>query len=234
MSQAVRGSKPGPRRALSETEILDAALRLLDEAGAAGLSVRSVAARVGVAPNALYTYFPTKAALVRALIDALMGRVDRDALLDGTRPWRARITDFALDARALLLAHPGAVPLLLSSPFDGPNALALGERLLDAFADAGLGPADAARASYLVMTYVLGTVALDVAELEPAAAPLEEPARTQARREALTQIPAEGFPRTAAGIEAIAAYNSTQQYLWGLDRVLDGVMALRPKPARRR
>ncbi len=225
MSQAVRGTRPGPRRALSEAEILGAALRLLDEAGAAGLSVRSVAARVGVAPNALYTYFPTKAALVRALIDALMGQLDRDALLDDTCPWRARVTAFALDARALLLAHPGAVPLLLSSPFDGPNALALGERLLAALADAGLEPADAARASYVLFTYVLGTVALDVAELQPAAAPVDEPARTEARREGLTQIPAEAFPRTAGSRDVIAAYNSTAQYLWGLDRLLDGVMA---------
>ncbi|HZB21883.1 MAG TPA: helix-turn-helix domain-containing protein, partial [Blastococcus sp.] len=52
----------GPRRALTEDEILDAALGLLDEGGPDAASVRGIAARVGVAPNAVYTYFPDKAA----------------------------------------------------------------------------------------------------------------------------------------------------------------------------
>jgi hypothetical protein len=43
--------RPGPRRVLSEEEILDAALELLDEGGPNAASVRGVAAKVGVAPN---------------------------------------------------------------------------------------------------------------------------------------------------------------------------------------
>ena len=58
----------GPRRALSEDQILDAAFALMDEGGAAAASVRGIAARVGVAPNAVYTYFPDKAAVVKALV----------------------------------------------------------------------------------------------------------------------------------------------------------------------
>ncbi len=217
---APQRTRPGPRRALSEPDILAAALALLDAGGPAALSVRGVAAAMEVAPNALYTYFPTKAALVRALVDDLLGRIDRDVLENRRRPWRARVTRFALDTRALLLAHPGSVPLLLSSPFDGPNALAIGERLLDVLADTGLAPADAARASYLLMTYVLGTVALDVAEQEPAAIGRDEPVRIAARRAALSQLPAESFPHTAAAVDVIAAYNSTKQFRWGLDRLL--------------
>ena len=66
----------GPRRALSEEEILDAALGLLDEGGANAASVRGIAARVGVAPNAVYTYFPDKAAVVKALVERLLWEVD--------------------------------------------------------------------------------------------------------------------------------------------------------------
>jgi TetR/AcrR family tetracycline transcriptional repressor len=45
----------GPRRATTEDEILDVALALLDEGGATAVSIRGIAARVGVAPNAVYT-----------------------------------------------------------------------------------------------------------------------------------------------------------------------------------
>ena len=96
----------------------------------------AVAAALGVAPGALYTYFPTKAALVRALVDDLLGRVDL-TLLDARAP-REGVEAFALAWRAVLLAHPGVVPLLLGSPFDGPQALAAGERLLDVLVHGGL------------------------------------------------------------------------------------------------
>jgi TetR/AcrR family tetracycline transcriptional repressor len=33
----------------------------------------------------------------------------------------------------------------------------------------------------------------------------------------------EAFPRTAAAAAALARYISTEQYLWGLRRVLDGI-----------
>jgi AcrR family transcriptional regulator len=58
-AQAIQRRR-GPRRALSEAEILDAALSLLDHGDADAASVRGTAARVGVAPNAVYTYFPDK------------------------------------------------------------------------------------------------------------------------------------------------------------------------------
>jgi TetR/AcrR family tetracycline transcriptional repressor len=221
MAQRSTG-RPGPRRSLAEGDILGAAVGLLDRGGAAALSLRAVAAAVGVAPNALYTYFRTKTALLHAVTDELLGQVDHQLLADPARSWRDRLAQYALDVRATLLAHPGSAPLLLSSPLDGPHALAAGEALLGVLAEAGLDSADAARASYLLMTYVLGTVAFDVAELESGADPLDDTARTTSRRAAL-DIPAEQYPRTAARADVIAAYNSTQQYLWGLHRLLDGL-----------
>ena len=99
--------RPGPRRALTEDEILDAALCLLDDGGANAASIRGIAAKVGVAPNAVYTYFPDKAAVVKALVERLLGEVDHDVFADRSRPWRERVEALALDLRAHLSAHPG-------------------------------------------------------------------------------------------------------------------------------
>jgi hypothetical protein len=54
---------------------------------------------------------------------------------------------------------------MISGPMDGPQAFALNERLLQLLADAGLDPTDAARAAYLLIVYVFGSIALDVADL---------------------------------------------------------------------
>src|SRR3954463_1686667 len=130
MSGVVVPRRRGRRRALTEDEILDAALGLLDHGGPDAASVRGIAARGGGAPNAVYTYFPDKAAVVRALVERLLGEVDHDVFADRERPWRERVEALATELRAKLSAHPGAVGLMVSSRMDGPNALALHERLL--------------------------------------------------------------------------------------------------------
>ena len=76
MAVPAKRGRRGPRRALTEDEILDAALSLLDDGGPSAASVRGIAARVGVAPNAVYTYFPDKAAVVKALVERLLWEVD--------------------------------------------------------------------------------------------------------------------------------------------------------------
>src|SRR5438552_17078267 len=102
MAEARRG-RPGPRRTLDEQTILGAALALLAERGTDGVSVRGIAARVGVAPNAIYTYFPDKAAVLHGLVEQLLGRVNHDRITDPSLPWRDRIRALAPHLRADLL-----------------------------------------------------------------------------------------------------------------------------------
>src|SRR5688500_18425279 len=163
MSVPALRRRRGPRRALTEDEILDAALSLLDEGGVNAASVRGIAARVGVAPNAVYTYFPDKAAVIKALVERLLGEVDHDVFADRNRPWRDRVEALALALRAHLSDHDGAASLMIGGPMDGPHALALNERLLRLHADAGLDRTSAARGSYLLIVYVFRPIALEVA-----------------------------------------------------------------------
>lgn len=175
--------RPGPRRTLSEQAILDAALALLAELGAERVTIRGVAARVGIAPNAVYTYFPDKAAVLQGLIEQLLGRVQDSQAGDSSVPWRDRVHALSGDLRNELLSHPGSVHLLLSSSLDGPNAQAIGAALLAILADADLAPDVAARGAHLVNVHVLGSVALETTDQAAA----------------------------------------TDQFRWGLDRLLDGL-----------
>ena len=213
----------GPRRATTEDEILDAALALMDQGGATAVTVRGIAARVGVAPNAVYTYFPDKAAVVKALVERLLSEVNHDVFADRTQPWRLRVEALALELRQRLTAHPGVVQLMISGPVTGPQALALHEALLELLDDAGLSPADAPRASYLLFIYVVGSLALVVADAqEPGPLP-SEAEWIAARRRTLAGTPGGPYPRAAAAVATRAAYISTEQYLWGLHRLLDGI-----------
>jgi TetR/AcrR family transcriptional regulator, tetracycline repressor protein len=223
MTAPAKRGRRGPRRALTEDEILDAALSLLDQGGSTAATMRGIAAKVGVAPNAVYTYFPGKAAVVKALVERLLGEVDHDVFADRTQPWRRRVEALALELRARLSAHPGAVPLMIGGTMDGPHALALNERLLELLADAGLDPTDAARAAYLLIVYVFGSIALEVAaQHQPGPLPPESE-RIATRQITFAATPAEHYPRAAAAASTLAGSISTEQYVWGVRRVLDGV-----------
>lgn len=223
MTEMPQRRRPGPKGTLSDQTILDAAQNLLSSGGAGAVTIRGIAAQVGVAPNAVYTYFPGKAAVLRALVERLLGEVDLDGLTDRTHPWRHRLQSLAVEFRTRLLSHPGAVNLLLSGPMDGPNALALRERLLEVFADAGLEPDDTARASYVLTTYILGSIALEAAELEHSGPPPPEDERVAARHVGFTAMPSDRYPRTAATATTMARYVTTEQFIWGLTRLLDGL-----------
>jgi TetR/AcrR family transcriptional regulator, tetracycline repressor protein len=221
MTAPSKRRRPGPRRALTEDEILDATLQLLDEGGANGVSVRGIAAKVGVAPNAVYTYFPDKAAVIRALVERLFGEIDHGVFADQTKPWRQRVESLAIELRGRLAAHPGAVILMIGQPRTGPHALALSERLLELFADAGLTPTDAARSSHLLFGYVFSSVALEISDLNQPGSPTTEE-RIAARRQA-SAAPAGQYPRITAAAAVMASTISAEQYLWGLHRLLDGI-----------
>jgi len=216
-------SRRGPRRALNKDEILDAALTLSDEGGSNAVSVRGIAARVGVAPNAVYTYFPDKAAVISALVERLLGDVNHQVFADRTQPWRARVESLALELKERLAAHPGAVPLMFSGPMNGPQALGLSERLLELLGDAGLRPTDAARATYLLIVYLFGSIALTIPDPDQASPLPPEDAPMAARSRVSAKTPAQTYPRTTAAAPTRASYISTEQYLWGLHRLLDGI-----------
>jgi TetR/AcrR family tetracycline transcriptional repressor len=221
------GPRRRSRRTLSHDEILDAALELLDEGGIEATSVRGIAGKVGVAPNAVYTYYLDKAAVLAALSDRILGDVDHDVFADRSQPWRARLESVALELRQHLSAHPSAVPLMIrAAAMGGPHARALNEQLLALFVDIGLDPSDAARAAYLLNAYVFGSLALQASgALEPLPRAPEAPRPTSAAGTPDTS-PATPLTETPAPAGTVAADASADQYVWGLHRLLDGLATL--------
>lgn len=209
--------RPGPRRSISQTDIVAAAFEILEQKGFSAVSVRGVAASVGLTPTALYTYFPSKNALLRAMVEQLLSTVDIDAAsgVDGppgvAAAWRDRVRAHAAALRARLAEHVGAIVLVTSGPLDGPHALGLNESLVAGFVADGMPHADAACAARAVRAYVLGVAALDAAERagDPAGA-------SPSAADDTLWSDAAAFPLTAATTLAGDGFD------WGLDRLLDG------------
>lgn len=224
VSTAEPAGRRGPRRSLGLAQVVDAALDVLDEGGPDALSVRAVAAALGVRPNALYTYVGSRAALEREVVERVLSD-SNTALLEGEGRWQHRILAFATSLRTALLRHPGAARLLMTAPMDGPTALLVGERLIAAIVDGGLSTTEASRASYALIVQVLGSVALEVAETAGTPPLPPEKDRVSDRLAALEWLDAEQWPMTAATKEVTASWISTEQFTWSIQRLLAGIDA---------
>jgi AcrR family transcriptional regulator len=135
------------RREATKAEILDAAWDLVAEEGLAGLSLRDLAARVGMRAPSLYQYFDSK----HAIYDAMFGQGAREALEevdinDGTGNTRElmrasahKMFDFVTSnpARSLLLFQR-TIPGFEPSAESYAPAVALIERLQTFLAEHGI------------------------------------------------------------------------------------------------
>ena len=212
----------GRPRTLEPEQVVGAALELVDESGPEGLSVRGVAGRLGVQPNAVYTYVASRAALEQAIVEQVLAEAD-SARLAGEDAWHERIVAYAVSLRQVLLRHPAVARVMMTAPMNGPNALLVGERLMGALRAGGLTAEDAARAAYAVIVQVLGAVALEVAETDGRPPLPPEAERIAERRAGLDGLDAADWPLTAATRDVAAQWISTDQFVWSVERLLAGV-----------
>jgi TetR/AcrR family transcriptional regulator, tetracycline repressor protein len=127
--------------------------------------MRSLARRLGVAPNALYSYVPSKTALIDDLLDELLASVESPSA-DHPDPVAA-IHTMMSSTYDVLTAQPDLVPLYLARQgARGPNAVALGEVLDALLARAGVEPAAVALARRVLIIHTIGSAAFAVGDTD--------------------------------------------------------------------
>jgi AcrR family transcriptional regulator len=150
---------PRPAR-IDRAAVLDATLALADEEGLAAVSMRAVAARLGVTPMALYRHVGDKSQLLDGLVEQLLLELPLPA---STLPWQARLDALAAAMRATARKHPRVFPLLLQRPATTPGAMRARDAVYGALRDAGADESAIPRVERLVSTFVLGFAASEAA-----------------------------------------------------------------------
>jgi TetR/AcrR family tetracycline transcriptional repressor len=211
----------GQRAGLSREQVLAAARRIADAEGVDRLTMRRLAAELGVMPNALYTYVPDKEALLDALLDDLLADVDPgDPAAE--EDWRDGLVRVMDASRRLLLAHPQLAPVFLARPALGPNAARLGEITLALLRRGGVEGERAVEALRVLLVYSLGFAAFQAPRLQT-----DSPARTEQVEAAYAGLPEDRFPRLRRLAGPLAAPTDDRQFHTGLRWLLDGIAARR-------
>jgi len=165
----VKARSPVPVRLASSGdalrgEVVRAGIVIADEEGLAALSIRGIAAKVGVPPMSLYRHVANKQQLLLLMADAAFAE---EQLPRPARTWRTELEQCARLEWRLFRRHPWlARVVIITRPTALPRALAFADRALGALAQAGFAPADALRIHIVLHGFVQGLAVNLEAELE--------------------------------------------------------------------
>ncbi len=205
-------SRGRPRdNGLTRDRVLVEALALIDRDGLEALTMRRLAADLGVSPMALYNHVRNKQDLLQGVASVILTQVS----FSSDHPdWRERIRAGFRKLRRICLAHAGAVRIM-ETVDEAPLAIfSLMEVTLAALEEIGTSTEEAMRAYFLLTNFTLGQVAYELHGPFPALNPVEV-----GRHQPFAQA---GFPhveRTAL----IANWDFDAAFEFGLSVILSGL-----------
>ena len=229
---AESGPRPGPRPGLDVDRVVAAAVRLADSEGLAALSMRRVAAELGVGTMTLYTHVPGKGELVDLMLDGVLGELYPDGEVPAGG-WRDRLEAVARANWQLFLHHPWAVHVATGRPPLGPGLMRKYELELRAVDGLGLTEVEMDLLVSLLNGFVRGAVGgvQERSDAERATGVTEEQWWAATEPHLARVFDARRYPTAArvgpvAGEQLQAAYAPERTFEFGLARLLDGIGVL--------
>jgi len=203
--------------------VLAAALDIIDRDGADGLSMRGLARALDRDPMILYRHAPNKAALLDGVAETVLAKLTVDA----TDPdWAGQLRSVARNYRALAVAHPHVVPLLVTRPLATPLALRPHgtlrplEDVLALLTRAGFTGPEALHIYRALFGFLHGHVLNELQEI------VDNPDETDdLLRLGLYRLPIGEFPLLRSLAPALASYDGAAELERGLDILLTGLTA---------
>jgi TetR/AcrR family transcriptional regulator, tetracycline repressor protein len=213
---------------LNRDVIARAALHLLDATGIEGITMRALAAELGVQAPTLYWHVKSKHDIFQAMAVAMS--TDAAALMtaaDRGAPWRERLASWAHALRRTILSHRDGGRVFAGTFAPDAATFDVTESALQALQDAGVSIADAAQRTVLLRHFIVGFCIeeQELAELSdgPDQARLDE---LQAAADPTR------FPLTAQALPAIPNTTAEDRFELGIRLLLSGITAANPDSGR--
>ncbi|MEV6523943.1 TetR/AcrR family transcriptional regulator C-terminal domain-containing protein [Longispora sp. NPDC051575] len=197
------------------------ALRLLDDAGLDGLTMRLVATELEVKAPALYWHVKNKQELLDAMAAIMLAEAGADLELPGRDvPWDEWLGDEVRRLRRVMLAHRDGARVLAGTHVTDPGLFRKMELTLRTLVDAGFDLRVAARSYPALLHYTIGFTIEEQARAGTAyqdANPYESVA---------TLVDPERFPLTARAMPDVFDRDTDDAFEAGLHVILAGLRAV--------
>lgn len=215
---------PAPRRrrgSLNKDLILRTALDLVDREGMEALTMRRIAEELGSSAMGLYRHVSTREEIVQGLADVALEGLGLDLHLKA--PWDRKMAHIFSGLHQVLLEHPGLIEVLRFQPVTAPAALRTVELIFQVLREAGFSGEEAVSALAALESYTLGFALQQRARIG------RDPAQHLA---VLRALPVAEFPHTVELSADFGTWTSESHFLYGLERLLDGIRGSRQRQRR--
>ncbi|WP_051182573.1 mycofactocin system transcriptional regulator MftR2 [Nocardia vinacea] len=152
-------------RTLSESEIVEAALRVVREDGVEKLSMRRLSRELGVSPMAPYYYVADKRELLDLVATAALTGVRKPPADSG--PWQQRLRDLIDQIDEKLRKHPGLGDVLIEQMLG--KQLDLIAAIMEILFEAGFNDRNVLAGYATIHTYLFGRRRVNPREPQPLA-----------------------------------------------------------------
>jgi AcrR family transcriptional regulator len=229
-------STRGPRTPLSRERVLEAAVRLADEAGIESLTMRKLARELGVEAMSLYNHVANKSDLVDGIVDLVLGEIE---LPSSTEQWELAIRRAAISAYEALLRHPWACSLVMSPTtfrISGSPRVRYMEWLLTRLREAGFSPDLTYHAYHALDSHILGFTMWQLSHMAGARSLAAEADLADFAATLVDELRRRDFPYLAEHAEqhlTAPKDDGARQFEFGLDLILDGLRRARAEDAPR-
>lgn len=139
-------------RTLSESEIVEAALRVVRQDGVEKLSMRRLSRELGVSPMAPYYYVADKSELLDLVATAALAGVRKPSRESG--PWQQRLRELVDQIDEKLRKHPGLGDVIIEQMLG--KQLDLIGAVMEILSDAGFDDRAVLSAYATIHTYLFG------------------------------------------------------------------------------
>lgn len=219
MTTPRKAKKSRARLPLTRERVVKAALALVDEGGVEALSMRTLAAKLGVEAMSLYRHVSGKEDLLLGVADLVLSEIEVPP--PGT-PWREAMRRRALSAREVFLRHPSSALVVESCATMTPSRLRYSDAITGLLMADGFDPTLAYRAFLLLDSYIYGFTMQELSWPQPAA-PGEVPAQVEVSPERFPHFAAVmGAVMSKVGAQGLAA-SYAEEFRFGLELVLDAL-----------
>jgi len=201
--------------------VLRAAIDLADRGGIDSLSMRKLAEELGVEAMSLYHHVANKDAILSGIVDLVVSEFDLPSVRSD---WKAAIRRSAVSAHDVLMRHPWACNLMMSTNTISPARLRYMESLLGRLREAGFSAEMTHHAYHALDSHIIGSTLWQAGY--SANTDLSAKAKTFLR-----EIAAQ-YPYLAEHAEqhlTKSRRDAVREFDFGLDLILDGLERIRAK-----
>lgn len=209
------GRGKATRSSLTRSDVVAAAMRVLDAEGLAGFTMRRVADELGTGAATLYWHVTDKDQLLDLVLDRYMAEIELPT--PDPQDWEGQVRTMARSARAMFRRHPAAAQLSFGRIPAGPSLIRLAEWMLAVLRGAGI--ADRPAAWFADLLALVGTSLA----VEEAVAAHTDDRRLQALGAYFASLPPEDFPNLAATAAEMAGGSPDDRFEFALDLLIRGL-----------